>query len=123
MPHTITLEDEGLLRKFSGTVSGEEILASNSRLHTLPEFRQIRYVINDFSAMRDHSIEFAHTGAYATSDRIIANTKGTLKIALIVTRPDLVELARHYREQMKDCHFQCEIFPSPDRAREWARAE
>jgi hypothetical protein len=120
MPHTITLEETGLYREFSGTVSGEEILESNFHLHTLPQFHQFKYVINDFSAMRDHSIELAHTHAYATSDQVIATTKESLRIAMVVTRPDHVELARHYLGLMAESHFECNIFHNLAQARAWA---
>ena len=122
MPHTIRLEDDGIYRSFTGTVSGEEILASNCHLHSLPEFRHIGYVINDFSAMDDHAIEFAHTSAYATSDQVISNTKDRLKIALVVTpQAEHIALAQHYQEMMLGCHFECGIFHSPEQAYVWAR--
>jgi len=119
MPHINTFEAHGLYRKFSGHVSGEEILESNFQLHRHPCFRKIRYVINDFSDISSDSIEIDHTAAYATSDRIIAHAKGSLRVALVVTQPSHHDLARHYREMMQGTHFSCEIFDQLAAAREW----
>ena len=119
MPHTNTWEAEGLYRKFTGTISGEEILESNFELHQHPNFQAISYVINDFTAVTGHSIETAHTKVYASTDEIIANTKGQLKIAIVVTQEPLIALANHYREEMIGNRFECDIFQTIEDAREW----
>lgn len=119
MPHTNTWEPGGLYRKFTGTISGEEILESNFELHIDPNFQTIKYIINDFTEVTGHSIETAHTRAYATSDDIISNTKGKLKIALVVIQPSLLVLANSYREEMRGKLFECEIFQSSEDARKW----
>lgn len=119
MPYTNTWESEGLYRKFVGKISGVEILESNFELHENPNFQAIKYIINDFMEVTGHSIETVHTKAYATSDDVISNTKGKLKIALVVTQTSLVALANNYREQMRGKLFECEIFQSIADARKW----
>ena len=119
MPYTNTWESEGLYRKFVGKVNGGEILESNYELHTDSKFNAIKYIINDFTEVTEYSIETAYINAYATSDEIISNTKGKLKIALLVTQPSLVSLANSYREQMKGKLFECEIFQNIEDARKW----
>ena len=119
MPFTNTWETDGLYRKFTGVISGEEILASNFELHVEPRFQKIKYVINDFTDITGHSIETGHTKIYATTDEIISNTKGKLKIALIVIQDPLIPLANSYRDQMVGKLFECEIFKTLDKARQW----
>jgi len=123
MPHTNTWETQGLYRKFVGEISGDEILESNFELQSDPNFKNIKYVINDFTEVTGHTIESAHTKAYATSDDIISNTKGKLKIALVATQPSLAALANSYREQMKNNLFECEIFQAIKEARTWVSDE
>lgn len=123
MPYTNIWETDGLYRKFTGTVSGVEILESNFELHTDPHFQDIQYIINDFTAVTDHSIESGHTKVYAETDNIISDTKGKLKIALVVTQNDLIALANAYRKQMKGKLFECEIFQTVEDAREWVSSE
>ena len=123
MPHKNTWESEGLYRKFTGEVRGDEILKSNFELHIDPNFQNIKYIINDFTEITSHSIEISHTEVYATTDDIISNTKGKLKIALIVIQPDHIDLAKNYRALMQDKLFECEIFKTIEDARKWASNE
>ena len=119
MPHTNTWEPAGLHRKFTGTISGDEILESNFGLHSDPDFQTINYIINDFTEVTGHSIEVIHTKVYASTDEIVSNTKGNLKIALIVTQGPLIALAESYSEEMKGNRFECAIFQTIDDARKW----
>ena len=123
MPYKNTWKSEGLYRKFTGDINGDEILKSNFELHTDPDFQNIKYIINDFTEMTSHSIEIAHTEVYARTDDIISSTKGRLKIALVVTQPDHIDLARNYRALMQDTLFECEIFKTIEDARKWANNE
>jgi len=119
MPHTNIWESEGLYRKFTGEISGEEILDSNFELHIDPGFQEIKYIINDFSEVTGHTIENTHTKVYASTDDIVSQTKGELKIALVVTDTALISLAKTYREHMMDKVFECEIFQTIEDARKW----
>jgi len=119
MPHTNIWESGGLYRKFTGTISGEEVLRANFELHADPNFQAINYIINDFTQVTGHSIEVAHTKVYASTDEIIANTKGTLKIALVINKDSLIALANSYREEMIGNRFDCAIFQVIEDARKW----
>ena len=119
MPHTNTWEPDGLYRKFSGEISGDEILESNFELHTHPRFQDIKYIINDFTEITGHTIDPSYTRAYAISDDVISTMKGRLKIALVAIQDEHVKLAGNYREQMKGKAFECEIFKRINDARKW----
>jgi len=112
-------EKDGLYRKFSESISGEEILESNFELQIDPRFRNIKYIINDFTDVTDHMIQTEHTQTYASTDEIISHSKGRLKIAIVVTQDSLVALAKNYQEEMRGKLFECEIFKTIDSAREW----
>lgn len=119
MPYTYTWEPGGLCRKFTGTISGEEILESNFELQMDSRFQAIHYIINDFTEVTGHSVKPVHTKVYATTDEIAANTKGRLKIALVVTQEPLIAIANSYREEMIGNKFECNIFESIEDARNW----
>lgn len=123
MPHKNTWEQEGLYRKFTGEVSGDEILESNFGLHTHPKFQAIKYIINDFTEVTGASMQTSSTKAFATSDDIISHSKGRLKIALVVTQDPFIALANSYREQMVGKLFECEIFKTIGDARKWVSDE
>jgi len=121
MAYTNTWEPEGLYRKFTGKISGEEIFVSNLELQNDANFQKINYIVNDFTEISGHTIAPSHTEIYAKTDDIISLTKGDLKIALVVdqTQISTIALAGKYCEQMKNKPFKCDIFPTLDEAREW----
>lgn len=120
MPHDNHWEDDNLYRKFSGEITGEEILESNFELHSHPNFKSIKYIINDFTDVTGHSVEIIHTNVYANVDNIIANSKGKLKIALIVPVDSIMmEVAENYRKLMIGSVFTCEIFSTVEEANHW----
>ena len=119
MPHTYTWETNGLLRKFTGEISPEDILQSNFELHIHPKFEEIKYIINDFTEVTDLIVDVSHTKIYASTDDIISDTKGKFNIAIVVTKDAHFDLANNYRNEMKNRSFKCEIFQTIEDARKW----
>lgn len=119
MAHTVTWENNGIYRKFTQQITGEEILRSNFDLHNDPRFLSAEYVLNDFSEITDHDIIDAHTRVYASTDDIISDNKGPLKIAMIVTSDDQVALVNSYKQAMLNDKFHCEMFETLEQARFW----
>lgn len=123
MSHTVQWEPGSLYRKFSAEISGEEILKSNFDIQMHPNFAKIKYLINDFNDVTDVHVDPAHAKIFASTDDIISDTKGRLKIAIVTNNPAHIELARLYRSSMKNRFFECEIFASIDEAKEWAESK
>ncbi|MDH5710467.1 MAG: hypothetical protein OEZ15_02215 [Gammaproteobacteria bacterium] len=120
MPYTNHWEKDGLYRKFTGKITGYEILESNFGLQVQPAFKAIKYIINDFTEVTGHAIEKEHTDIYAETDKRAAEKRASLKIAILVTQPEQIVLAEGYRAEMKDNQFICEIFQTMKDARDWA---
>lgn len=119
MSNKLNWEPNGLYRKFTDEISGEEILESNFELQRHPKFEFIDFIINDFSEVTGFTIETEHTKTYAKTDEIAANTKFTLKVAIVVNQDPLIALANSYREEMIGKSFECEIFKTVEDARKW----
>jgi len=119
MPNTLTWKPDYLLRKFTGDVTGEEILKSNFDLQSHPRFSIIKYLINDFSEITSLLIDENHTKIYASTDDIISDTKGKFKIAIVTDNEAHVELANSYRDSLKNNVFDCEIFATVAEAKKW----
>lgn len=49
MPHTITKEEKGFIRTFTGSVSSGEYLAEIERTQAREDFYELHFVINDFT--------------------------------------------------------------------------
>lgn len=122
MPHTNTWTEDSLYRKFTGEIGPDEILISNFETHKHPKFSLIKYIINDFTEVTSVNIDNSHTKIYATTDDIISNTKGELKIAIVVQQEAHIDLANTYRLGMKNNNFECEIFKTLTDAENWAKS-
>lgn len=122
MPHTNHWKIPGLHRQFTDIVNSDEILESNLELHQDPRFDDITYIINDFTLIADIKVAEGHTRAFATVDKNVSHRKPQLKIAIVVNQPPHVALAKAYRQQMLDSHFECEIFPTLDDAETWVKS-
>ena len=120
MPHKNTWNANGVLRKFSDEVNGDEILKSNFDLHVDPRFREIKYIINDFTDTKTLLLDTTHTRTYASTDDIISEIKGEFKIAIVVNKDEHIALANAYQQQLKSNLFTCEIFKTLDEAQTWA---
>lgn len=119
MAHKSIWTSDGLIRKFSGKITPDEILKSNLDLYSDPKFEKIKYIINDFTSIKCHTIDASHTKVYASTDDIISNTKGKYKIAIVVNENTNTHLANSYKNEMKNSYFKCEVFQSVEDAKEW----
>ena len=119
MPNTLTWKPNYLFRKFTGDVSGEEILKSNFDLQAHPRFAAIKYIVNDFTDVSTLLIDAQHTKIYASTDDIISDTKGKFKIAIVVNQEAHVDLAKSYQDSLKTNLFDCEIFETVEDAKKW----
>lgn len=119
MAHTISWNIEGIIRNFSDEISPDEILQSNFDIHNQPKFENVKYIINDFREVTSLNVDTAVTKIYASTDDIIARTKGKLLIAIIATHKEHLALAENYQKEMKNNLFKCEIFKNLEDAQKW----
>lgn len=119
MAHTLNWKPDYLYRKFSGEITGEEILKSNFEIQSHPGFAKIKYLINDFNEVESTLIDAEHTKIFASTDDIISDSKGKLKIAIVTNNDEHIQLAEMYRASMKNRLFDCEIFASVEEAKKW----
>ena len=119
MTHTTHWEKDGIIRIFTGEINPEEILSSNFDIYNQPNFETIKYIINDFTDVTKLAINKDHTKIFATTDDIISDTKGNLKIAIVIKQNAHIALANNYREEMKNKFFKCEIFQTLKEAQIW----
>ena len=123
MAHTVNWKPHYLHRKFTGEITGEEILKSNFDIQVHPRFVKIKYLINDFSEVESALISEEHAKIFASTDDVISDTKGKLKIAIVTNNPAHIQLAEAYRTAMKNIVFNCEIFDTVEEAKEWGERD
>jgi len=89
-------------------------------LHADPKFKEVSYIINDFSEITGHSLQTTHTKVYALTDELISATREELEIALVVTQDSHIALAENFRKLMSGSRIECEIIQTVEAARKWA---
>ncbi len=112
-------EPKGLLRTFSGKVTGEHILKMNLSLHGDPRFDDLRYIINDLSSISELDISDMDIETIAAIDNAGALSNSNIKIAIVTTNHELVTWVKRYLVAMKDSVFQCQLFEDIETARKW----
>ncbi len=110
----------GLHRQFSGDISVVDVVKDTLALQQHPNFKGMRYIIDDFINVTNIAFSSDHTLSIANVIRMRANTKEYLKVAIISR--DTAEskaAAEGFCEQIKSCHYQCRVFQSLDDAKAW----
>lgn len=119
MSHKIVWEHFGLYRKFTDGISGHELVKIKLDLSHKERFKEIKYIINDFLEISEHSIEIEHANVFTRMNEVMSNTKHELKIAMVVVDDKLIGFAERYCALMQDQVFECAFFHSVEEARAW----
>ena len=103
MPYCIDWEPQGVYKKYTGQVTGQEFLKAVHTVNVSPNFHAYRYVINDFS----DCTEFDLPGNYsddALAAAIGAHASNTKFIAAFVARhPDIRNTLEALTEKASAC--------------------
>jgi len=113
-------ERNGVIKIFSGSIDGQQVLDSVISVEEDIRFDSIRYVINDFLKVGDIDISDSDVARIAAIDRAAAITNPNIRIAVVTKDDRMRELARRYGELMKNSPYQTLLFESIDAARAWA---
>ena len=102
-------KDNGLHRKFSGMITGQEILSSNLSLHGDDRFKDMSYIINDFTQIDNFMISDSDISKIASLDITVSVYSKQIKIIIVATNKNLVSWAELYLNEMKESSFECVI--------------
>lgn len=80
MPYCIEWEPQGVYKKYTGRVTGQEFLQAVQTVNASPDFQTYHYVINDFSDCTDFDLPdgffddalAAAIGAHAVNPKFVA---------------------------------------------------
>jgi len=113
-------ERNGVIKVFSGSIDGQQVLDSVISVEEDIRFDSVRYVINDFLEVADIDISDGDVARVAAIDRAASITNPNIRIAVVTKDDRMRELARRYGDLMKNSPYQTLLFESIDAAREWA---
>jgi hypothetical protein len=119
MSYTLDWKPRGVVKHFSGFVTGAEFFRSFLDVTGSIDFDNLKFIINDFSNAINHSIN------QDTFEDIIAmrhgasNTRSNIYTAIITTDIRFVEIADTVNSRLPDGVPKTEVFPTLTLANEW----
>ena len=122
MPYDLSWEPLGVVFRFSGVVSDEDLTASNEEVYANPLLPTMKYQVVDFSTIEKFDVSSATVLAVAASDRIAAETNPDVKVALITSAPFPRSMSNLYSlyHESRGGSWTTEVFEREDDARAWA---
>lgn len=116
MPYQNKWNAKGLHRKFTGTISGQEILLSNLTVQGDERFDNIQYIFNDFTQIEGFEVTEENITLISTIDHIAVAYNEKLKIIIVADNEEFLTWARLYLTQMEDTLYKCAIFKDVESA-------
>ena len=113
-------EPEGVYMKFWGKTSGEEIDEAISHLRNHPDLSGMRYAVADYMSVDEFLVTRYQTLIIAAHDHWMKDANSNLKIALVGSRPDILEAFQAYANSsvIMDT-FQVRVFQALEEAKNW----
>ena len=122
MPYKVIWEHEGLVFRFSGVVSDEELIASNDEVYTNRRFPAMKYQIVDFSAIDKFDVSANAVRQVADMDRRASETNPDVRVAIITSAIFVRGMSNMYAlgHEARGGSWITELFESEENARTWA---
>ena len=85
MPYEIDWQPMGVIYRFSGVVSDEDLRAATAEVYASPLLLTMKYLIADFSLIEEFAVSSATVRMVADSDSRVSKTNPDVKVAIIST--------------------------------------
>lgn len=116
MSYSIIRESKGSYKKFSGHVTGAELLQSVFENIGDPDFDQMRYTINDLLDIESHAITAKSLDIAFTNGLRAAQRNPTRRVAVVTNDPLIQQHICAYLNQDQQL---TEVFDQLKNARNW----
>jgi len=114
-------EDRGVVKRYFGQVSSEELLAPVVATEADKRFDTLRFVINDFLEAKSIAFTQAAIDLIAAHDMGAAATNPNIKVAVVAAQPEVIDLVQRYM-QVAVRAYPTSIFSTMAEARAWVAA-
>jgi len=114
-------EDRGVVKRYFGQVSSEELLAPVVATEADKRFDTLRFVINDFLEAKSIAFTQADIDLIAAHDMGAAATNPNIKVAVVAAQPEVIDLVQRYM-QVAVRAYPTSIFSTMAEARAWVAA-
>lgn len=116
-------ETDGVYRKFSGKLTGDEILESVQLVEADSRFDSIRYVINDFLDVTEVDVSPQKIKTVAVIDSAATLSNPDIVLAQVTTNPKVEDVIARYAQAPCPHAYPFKIFTRLELAREWVSKE
>ena len=123
MPCEIVWEHRGVHKQLSGHLSASEFQRSVEAIQADPRFDEIRYVINDFSAVTGHELDEQRLLELAAIQYGAQASNPQVRVVYVGADP---QLARRIRSALIDSQrslYRVALFDTLPQARDWLQGE
>lgn len=121
MGYELHWEDRGVVKRYFGQVSSEELLAPVVATEADKRFDTLRFVINDFLEAKSIAFTQAAIDLIAAHDMGAAATNPNIKVAVVAAQPEVIDLVQRYM-QVAVRAYPTSIFSTMAEARAWVAA-
>jgi hypothetical protein len=118
MSYEVFWEPHGVVKRFFGHVTSDELFQAGVDLQGDARFDQLRYVINDFLDIMGFSFSSREVDELSAIDNVASRTNQKLKLVVIATDPGIIELANQYANSPMNI-YPFRIFPTVAAGRRW----
>lgn len=121
MGYELIWEPRGVLKRFYGEVTDNDVAGSVAQIQGDRRFDTLRYCINDFLDGSGHQVSLDAVEEIAAIDDAASISNPHIRVALVAATPEFIELAKQYAGSTMKLH-PTRIFSSLDEARIWLDA-
>ena len=119
MPYESIWEEKGIHWKYSGTLTGDELLQSNMDIYGDPRFDSLRYQIVDLLGVESFGVSTESMEEVTLMDIGASTTNPRLVVAVVATDAQGQRLNELYDTVSGGAAWETEVFESVEEARVW----
>ena len=119
----IVWEHRGVHKRLSGHVSAREFERSVETVQADPRFDEIRYVINDFSAVTGHGLDEQHLLELAAIQYGAQASNPQVRAVYVGVDPELSRQLRAILIDSQRSLYRVALFDTLPQARDWLQCE
>lgn len=105
--------------RYSGSLTGREIIESNNRIYGDERFDDLRHQLVDLSDVDDFNVSDIDMKHMAHLDKAAARSNSKIKLALVAPTGPASEVAEAYGNYSRDSIWETVIFETRDEAIAW----
>ena len=118
MSYEIVWEPRGVVKRFFGQLTSNDMMLSVAETEGDARFDDLRFVINDFLGVSDVMSSHRDVEEIAAIDSIAAMTNPRIRVAIVTTLPIVVEMAEGYINSPLN-KYPTKMFQTLEDARTW----